>query len=57
MITIKSKKKHRVGGKAARHGYRTRTGPNCCNGNCAAHPKTGGSGIKYSARLQRRYNT
>jgi hypothetical protein len=54
-IEMKSKAKHRVvGNKAPKHAYRTRTGPNCCNGNCAAHPTTAGSGIKYSRRVERR---
>lgn len=52
-ITIKSKKKHRIGGKAPKHGYRTRTGPGCCNGGCSKKPAIG-SGIKMSARVARR---
>lgn len=53
-ITIKSKKKYRTNSKAAKHTYRTRTGPNCCTVNCAAHPPKGGTGIKMSARVARR---
>lgn len=52
-ITIKSKAKYRVGGKAAKHGYRTRTGPGCCNGGCSKKQATG-SGMKMSARVARR---
>lgn len=53
MITIYSKAKYKVGGKAPKHGYRTRTGPGCCNGGCSKRPETG-SGIKMSARVARR---
>lgn len=33
-VLIPSKQKHRTGGKAARHSYRTRTGPHCCTKAC-----------------------
>jgi hypothetical protein len=49
------KAKYKVGGKAAKHEYRTRTGPNCCTGNCAAKgPKK--QYPYYPTRYQRKYS-
>jgi hypothetical protein len=55
-VPMKSKKKRLVGGKAPKHGYRTRTGPRCCTANCSA-TKAPEPAVKYSERLRRRYQS
>ena len=53
-ITMPLKKKYtRRAGKAPKHTYRTRTGPTCCNANCASTKGKSGKKHPQAARAKK----
>lgn len=52
-IFVFCKQKYIVRSKARKHNYRTRTGPRCCNNNCASKGISK-EAVRYNNRIRKR---